>query len=153
MSGQSPYVLNIVELQNVQNSATGLTDAGQIADMIDTTGKNIRVNLLRAYDNGATGLSMSGTTATLSNTADEPVDLKVYGNVYASNFLSLCPLRFWVGGGNSMPMEAMHITEEGNVGIGTSVPGAKLDVRGDVRCSGTLVIDGDIIVRGKIRYE
>jgi len=156
-TGQSPYVVNLVELQNVQTSITGLTDTGQFADIIDIGTKTVRLNVLRAYDTAATAMTFTGTDVTLQNSGGDAVNLRVYGNVYASNFLSLCPLRFWVGGAN--PQEAMHITEAGQVGIGTSTPQALMDIRGDMRssgnvwCGGSLVIEGDVIIRGKLRVE
>jgi hypothetical protein len=156
MSG-SPYVLNIVELQNVQTSATGLSDIQQFSDMIDTINKTVRLNVLRSYDTAATSLTVTDTTVALSNAFGSEVDLRVYGNVYASNYYSLCPLRFWVG--SEQPYEAMHVTEAGRIGVGTSTPAALMDIRGDMRIGGnvwsggSVVIEGDVIIRGSLRVE
>ncbi len=157
MSGTNPYVLNIVELQNVQTSVTGLTDVGQFGTVVDVPTREVRVNAVRAFDTPGTAMTLTGTEATLSNTYGTAVDLRVYGNVYASNYLSLCPLRFWVG--STTPREAIHVTEEGKVGVGTSTPEALMDIRGDMRCGGNvwiggpLVIEGDVIIRGRLRVE
>src|SRR5207244_8438117 len=39
------------------------------------------------------------------------------------------------------PAERMRITAEGNVGIGTTTPAAKLDINGNVAIAGNVVID------------
>ncbi len=130
MSGTNPYVLNIVELQNVQTSVTGLTDVGQFGTVVDVPTREVRVNAVRAFDTPGTAMTLTGTEATLSNTYGTAVDLRVYGNVYAEK-----------------------------IGVGTSTPEALMDIRGDMRCGGNvwiggpLVIEGDVIIRGKLRVE
>lgn len=156
-SGPSPYVLNIVELQNVQNSVTGLSDVQQFSEMINTQNREVRLNILRSFDTPATLMTFTGTDVVLSNTVDSQIDFRVYGNIYTSNVISLCPLRLWVGSAN--PYEAMHITETGQIGIGTSTPEALMDIRGDMRnsgnmwCGGKMVIEGDVIIRGRLTVE
>jgi hypothetical protein len=46
--------------------------------------------------------------------------------------------------------EKMRITDDGNVGIGTTSPGKKLDINGDTIFRGQLVIDGDSSVQSRI---
>ena len=60
-------------------------------------------------------------SAITGGTPDQNVSIWTAGSI---------PLLFYIGGG-----ERMRITSAGNVGIGTTAPGAKLDVNGDVYVS------------------
>ena len=42
-------------------------------------------------------------------------------------------------------VDALHVTETGSVGIGTTVPTERLDVAGNLHVSGDLIVDGGII--------
>jgi hypothetical protein len=159
----NPYVLNIVDLQNTQSNATGvsLTDTvNALSQMVDTVNKQINANTISAFTPGGTitftsPTAASGGTTTLQNTDTSGHDLFVYGTVYASNYNSLCPLVFKVHDPTGAEVEVMRITAEGNVGIGTFAPAEKLavagglSVEGNARIRGDLIVDGDIIVRGK----
>lgn len=46
--------------------------------------------------------------------------------------------------------EAMRLSEEGKVGIGTTEPEATLDVRGDLKVTGPSTLDGNLKVSGNI---
>ncbi|MEW6621288.1 MAG: hypothetical protein AB1422_18485 [bacterium] len=46
--------------------------------------------------------------------------------------------------------ERMRITKEGNIGIGTTEPAAKLDIIGDVKASGTIVGKGIIRIVSQV---
>ena len=79
--------------------------------------------------------------------ATETASLKYYwdGSQFQGQLYSYGPLAFLNG---ASPTERMRITSGGDVGIGTSSPGAKLDVNGDVRIgsqllTGTGVSTGD----------
>jgi len=48
-------------------------------------------------------------------------------------------LRFYTSNGTS-EVEGMRIDKTGNVGIGTTAPGAKLDVDGDIKVSGSVIV-------------
>ncbi len=140
----NPNVLNIVDNQNTVNSATGIniTDAvDQLSQMVNFANKQVNADILSAFTpsgaiNVISPLNISdGTGLTvLSNTGGANYDLFVYGNVYASNYQSLCPLKFTVGHEN--PMQVMQLTEEGHVGIMTLDPKATLD------CAGTAIFRG-----------
>lgn len=58
-------------------------------------------------------------------------------------------LTFWSGGSTSADVaERMRIQHDGRVGIGTDAPARKLDVRGDMNVSGTVIDDeGNLILR------
>jgi len=50
-----------------------------------------------------------------------------------------------------MSEEALTVTEEGNVGIGTETPDEKLDVNGNMNVSGTVTAGGDVVSEGRIK--
>jgi hypothetical protein len=54
----------------------------------------------------------------------------------------------WNGDRGNTGTEVMRITSSGNVGIGTTSPGYKLDVNGDSRISGQAIIIGTATVQG-----
>tara|TARA_R110000868_G_scaffold119343_7_gene316169 strand:- start:2186 stop:4924 length:2739 start_codon:yes stop_codon:yes gene_type:complete len=61
-------------------------------------------------------------------------------------------LSFWTGLANSgaFPEERMRINHQGNVGIGTSAPTAKLDVNGNVIITGSLNVSSNATIRQNI---
>lgn len=138
-------VLNIVDTQNTANSASGInvSDAvDQITQMVNFANKQINADIISAFTpggsinvisplniNDGTGITVLSNTNTGTN-----YDLFIYGNVYASNYQSLCPLKFTVGHEN--PLQVMQLTEEGHVGIMTLDPKANLD------CAGTAIFRG-----------
>src|SRR3989344_2512035 len=65
-------------------------------------------------------------------------NLQVLGTVYAQNYSSNSPIIFM---NRSNGAELMRITEQGNVGIGTTNPGARLHVKGP---SAKIVLDNQI---------
>jgi hypothetical protein len=148
-------VLNIIDIQNSINSSSGESvtqSLGQLTSMVDTQTNIVYANGLTAFTAGGNIAVTSplivndavGTSA-FSNTSGDVYNLFVYGNVHASNYQSLCPLRFTVPSG-----EAMIITEAGNVGIGTSEPKAKLEVSGTTVFNDTVVFHGDVLFKGNV---
>ncbi len=148
-------VLNIIDIQNTITSATGESvtqSISQITSMVDTTTNIVYANGLTSFTAGGnisitSPITVSDGTgsATFSNTSGDSYNLYVYGNVHASNYQSLCPLRFTVPSG-----EAMIITEEGLVGVGTSEPKAKLEVNGTAVFNNTVVFHGDVFFKGNV---
>ncbi len=129
----NPNILNIVDLTNIANPS-------------NTTGGG-----------GATlpeGTSFTTANGTFSNATGGGYDLYVYGNVYASNFNSLCPLVFTAG-----EKASMWITEEGQVGIGKSNPKALLHVGGNVLIEeggtihGTTLFIDDVVFQGPVQFN
>jgi len=156
-------VLNIIDLQTNATNAAGisLTDAvNQLSQMVNYENKQINADILSAFTPGGninviSPLNVQTANATtLSNTEGGDYSLYVYGTVFASNYNSLCPLRFTVG--HEAPKEAMHIAENGFIGIGTDKPEAVLDVtgpvifRGPVVFRGPVTFDGDVTIKGKL---
>lgn len=151
----NPYVLNIVDLQNVANSASGIslqTSVDQLNQMVDFTNKRVNADTIGSFTAGGsiTFVSPISGTTTLSNSDSSDHSLYVYGNVYASNYNSLCPLSFKVHDSAGIEVEVMHITMEGNVGIGTFAPAEKLAVAGGLSVAGNATIGGDLIVSGAL---
>jgi hypothetical protein len=163
----NPYVLNIVDLQNTQNSATGIDTASAVANLgqiVNFTNKSLSADTIFSYTpNSAVSIQaqlnvVNGTT-NFSNSDGSATQLFVYGNVYASNYVSLCPLVFKVHDPKGIEVETMRITPEGNVGIGTFAPAERLTVDGGIRNSGNLYVggtatfDGDVVIRGNLRLK
>lgn len=181
----NPNVLNIVDNQNTANSATGIniSDAvDQLTQMINFTNKQVNADIISAFTPGGSinvisplNIADGSGITVLSNSGGTNYDLFVYGNVYASNYQSLCPLKFTVGHEN--PMQVMQLTEEGHVGIMTLDPKATLDCAGTaifrgvtefkdavtfdspvsfsdpVSFKGPVIFEGDVIIKGRLRVE
>lgn len=170
----NPYVLNIVDLQNTANSASGITNEATIADlqtatnnlqsMVDFANKRVNADQIAAFTGGGAVTFLSPIEAaagqtTLSNSDGTEYTLNVFGTVFASNYNSLCPMVFSVHDKAGVQFEALRITEEGCVGIGTFAPAEKLAVAGSARIDnnlsvgGTVIIEGDVIIKGRLRVE
>jgi hypothetical protein len=161
----NPYVLNIVDLQNVQNSASGLDTASAVAGLgqiVNFTDKSVSTDAIFSYTpNGPVSvqapLNVVNGLTNFSNSDGSATNLFVYGNVYASNYVSLCPLVFKVHDPSGREIETMRITPEGNVGIGTFAPAERLTVDGGIKNSGNLYVggsatfEGDVIIRGSLK--
>jgi hypothetical protein len=66
--------------------------------------------------------------------------MAVPGGSITSDFIFSAYQPSWV--------ETMRITSAGNVGIGTTTPSAKLDVNGNTRITGSLLVNGTSLVAG-----
>lgn len=151
----NPNVLNIVDNQNTANSATGIniSDAvDQLTQMINFTNKQVNADIISAFTPGGSinvisplNIADGAGVTVLSNSGGTNYDLFVYGNVYASNYQSLCPLKFTVGHEN--PMQVMQLTEEGHVGIMTLDPKATLD------CAGTAIFRGVTEFKDAVTFD
>jgi len=154
----NPYVLNIVDLQNTTTNASGISlqaSVDQLSQMIDFTNKQVNADTIASFTAGGSITFASPTvqaagTTTLSNTDTSDHSLYVYGNVYASNYNSLCPMIFKVHDDANIEVEVMRITTEGNVGIGTFAPAERLAVAGGISCSGDLRVGGDLHLSGAL---
>lgn len=73
--------------------------------------------------------------------------LDVHGLAGAINYDHNTDKLHLITGGSSAPNDAeLTIDENGDVGIGTNTPGAKLDVNGDIKLSGNILSDGNICI-------
>lgn len=154
----NPYVLNIVDLQNTTTNASGISlqaSVDQLGQMVNFANKQINADTIASFTTGGSITFASPTvqaagTTTLSNSDSTDHSLYVYGNVYASNYNSLCPMIFKVHDDANIEVEVMRITTEGNVGIGTFAPAERLAVAGGISCSGDLRVGGDLHLSGKL---
>jgi hypothetical protein len=138
-------VLNIIDLQtNVDSAGTSLTGAiTGLQTVVNSTQAQININSMQPFISGGNILinaplnveDSSGIT-TFSNTTGDAYSLYVYGNVYASNYNSLCPLRFTVEG-----FEAMTIKEDGTLIVaGPAVFNGPVEFHGNVTIHGKLIV-------------
>ncbi len=143
-------VLNIIDLQqNVDSAGTSVSGAvTSLQTIVNTSLAQISVDSLQPFTSGGNifinaplNIQDSSGLTTFSNTNGDPYSLFVYGNVYASNYNSLCPLRFTVEG-----FEAMTIREDGTLVVaGPAIFNGPVEFRGSVSIAGTLTVDGRII--------
>jgi hypothetical protein len=161
----NPYVLNIVDLQNVQNSASGIDTASAVAGLgqiVNVANKSVSADAIYSFTtNGPVSiqapLNVVNATTNFSNSDGSATNLFVYGSVYSSNIVSLCPLIFKVHDTKGAEIETMRITPEGNVGIGTFAPAERLTVDGSIRNTGNLYVggtatfEGDVVIKGSLR--
>jgi hypothetical protein len=141
-----------IEAANFQATSGGTTALSLSATGRVTTGENLEV----AGDLSASSLTLEGTLdpiLTLDSSDDGPVyiDFKRLGDrhcyvgfgssnddFFISNDESTGAIKFDVAGSNTMT-----ISDLARVGIGTTSPAAKLDVRGAAHTSGIRVKRGD----------
>ena len=122
---------NYVEIA-VYNSTTGPAASGDFS-----VNDNLGVNANNYIDMGINSTNWSNTLWTINGPSD--------GYLYTGNTnLSIgtannAYINFFTGG-TLITNERMRITNTGNVGIGTTTPGYKLDITGDVRASANLYV-------------
>ncbi len=139
-------VLNIIDFQTNVDSA-GTSVAGAVTGLqtvVNSAQAQININSMQPFTGGGNifinaPLNVEDSTGltTFSNTTGDAYSLYVYGNVYASNYNSLCPLRFTVEG-----FEAMTIREDG-----TLIVAGPAVFRGPVEFHGNVTIHGKLIVK------
>lgn len=138
-------VLNIIDLQtNVDSAGSSVTGAiTSIQTIVNTSLAQVNADSLQAFTSGGNIIINSpliiqdsiGLT-TFSNITGDAYSLYVYGDIYASNYNSLCPLRFTVEG-----FEAMTIREDGTLVVsGPAIFNGPVEFRGDVTIAGTLKV-------------
>ncbi len=138
-------VLNIIDFQTNVDSA-GTSVAGAVTGLqtvVNSAQAQININSMQPFTSGGNifinaPLNVEDSTGltTFSNTTSDAYSLYVYGNVYASNYNSLCPLRFTVEG-----FEAMTIREDGTLIVaGPAVFRGPVEFHGDVTIHGKLIV-------------
>lgn len=153
----SPFIINVPELQNVQNSATGASGISALSNTlndiltyINTANSQININTIGSATTGA-------ITFTSNINLSNAVITFLGSNLLGSNLLN--------GPGNYIAfqvnsIEQARLTTTG-LGIGTTSPALKLDVNGSARITSNLGIgtatpqlpldvQGGAIVRGPL---
>ena len=143
-------VLNIIDFQNnVDSTGTTLTSAvNSLQSIVNTTNAQLNIDSIQPFTSGGNivinaplNVQDSSGITTFSNTIGDPYSMYVYGDIYASNFNSLCPLRFTVEG-----FEAMTIREDGTLIVaGPAVFNCPVEFQGSVSIAGTLTVNGKLI--------
>jgi len=143
-------ILNIIDLQtNVDSAGASVTGAiTSLQTIVNTSLAQINCDFIQPFTSGGNiiinaPLTIQDSTGltTFSNTNADAYSLYVYGDIYASNYNSLCPLRFTVEG-----FEAMTIKEDGTLVVaGPAVFNGPVEFRGSVTIAGTLKV-GDRII-------
>ncbi len=127
------YASNITSLQTIVNTSIAQINANSIQPF--TSGGNITINAPLIIQDS------SGQTTFSNTTTSAAYELTVYGDIYASNYNSLCPLRFTVEG-----YEAMTIKEDGTLIVnGPAIFHGPVEFRGNVSIQGTLKVGERII--------
>lgn len=87
---------------------------------------------------------INGPGIVFHNTADSVGEMAaIAGGTDADDYVHGC-LRFFTGAADTIS-EQVRINWQGNVGVGTTTPTAKLDVAGDIKLSGALQSPGEML--------
>ena len=134
-----------------------ITDIGNVG--IGTTGPNAKLELSSAQPrirlrDTTTGVSSGYTTGAIdfytSDASSEGNAVNAKIESYADSIYGRLGLRFFTGGGGA-PTQAMTVNWVGDVGIGTTTPGYKLDVSGNGKFSNTS--EGSLIIKHNYGYQ
>ena len=121
------YLNNYLQL-NTQNKSSGTAASSDVvatADNGDETSNYVNM-----------GINSSGNTANYYGGANDAYLYNLGQNLLVGTGTAGKVLAFLTGGGTQSTNERMRIDGTGNVGIGTTAPGSKLDVKGTIRLSG-----------------
>jgi len=141
----------VMRLQADGNVGIGTTDPATKLEVVDTSPE------IRARSTG-------NSTSILALDNDRAADLiggQIYGRwngnaVSAIRFINGADgtnkddgvITFSTSNANSSLNERLRITQDGNVGIGTTDPGAKLEVQGTLLVDQTTTINGSVVLTG-----
>ncbi len=126
----------------VLQGSTGSVGIGAIAplDKLDLQNGNLRledstVSTTAKFDTAGSSVSATGNNIIINGSATARPEIALYrgNNQYPQFAIKQTATAnqgasLWAGTGSAVPIEAVTIRESGNVGIGTTTPGALLDV-------------------------
>jgi hypothetical protein len=152
----NPLVSTIGKIPKFSDTVNNTVDS-----ILFESGGNIGVNNLSPVN----PLSVTGGATAIGNfyrltnpniTIGQTVDPNVPGNkrlqLYNDTTNNVFDFDFFVQAGSGLPISLNGLTG-GNVGIGTTTPGAKLDVNGSANVSGNVNVSGNINVTGNINAK
>jgi hypothetical protein len=147
--GNSHFGINAYNYEtNVYSPLTVGWGGGNV--YIASEGGNVGIGTTTPSLHSGTGLVIAGKSGSGSGRAimelvetggARAVFQQVGSGTYIGNLNGNGPLILLVGGTGSSASEAVYISNGGNVGIGTTSPSAKLDVSGNARTSGYVLVN------------
>src|SRR3990167_4073503 len=117
------------------------TNSGNVG--IGTTGPGDLLHIYKSSGSGG-GIKLTNTATAAESTADILFSVGAHGDravikgIEEQNYNSLGALSFWTVNPTSGMAERVRIDSNGNVGIGTTSPGAKLEVAGEIRSNNSI---------------
>jgi hypothetical protein len=125
-AGSAATLLTTMRLAANGNIGIGTTSPGAKLEVSDFGGATIKIS--NKTDGGQTTGDLVGALDYYSYDADYPRTMAYVRSYVTEQFGRAADLRFATTATSAVAAEAMRITSGGNVGIGTTSPGAKLDV-------------------------
>ncbi|RYY25319.1 MAG: hypothetical protein EOP41_05245 [Sphingobacteriaceae bacterium] len=131
---------------NIQNTSSG---ASASSDVVATNDQGTEANGLNFIDMGVNSSAYNLNTAPILNGANNTYLYSTGNDMILGNATAAKNLIFFTGG-TALTNERMRVDGTGNVGIGTTSPAQKLDVNGNIRTTGTVIVDAGATNSGSV---